>query len=50
MCWDKVLLHPRLEELFSMFKILEVYESGAYDTIIVDRESACSYYTGENRD
>lgn len=33
---EELLVFPGLEELFSMFKILEVYESGAYDTIIVD--------------
>ena len=33
---DELLVFPGLEELFSMFKILEVYESGNYDTIIVD--------------
>ncbi len=33
---EELLVFPGLEELFSMFKILEVYESGSYDTIIVD--------------
>ncbi len=33
---EELLVFPGLEELFSMFKILEVYESGEYDTIIVD--------------
>lgn len=33
---EELLVFPGLEELFSMFKILEVYESGAYDTLIVD--------------
>ncbi len=33
---EELLIFPGLEELFSMFKILEVYESGVYDTIIVD--------------
>lgn len=33
---EELLVFPGLEELFSMFKILEVYESGRYDTIIVD--------------
>lgn len=33
---EELLVFPGLEELFSMFKILEVYESGNYDTIIVD--------------
>ena len=33
---EELLVFPGLEELFSMFKILEVYESGVYDTIIVD--------------
>lgn len=33
---EELLIFPGLEELFSMFKILEVYESGEYDTIIVD--------------
>ncbi len=33
---EELLVFPGLEELFSMFKILEVYESRKYDTIIVD--------------
>ena len=33
---EELLVFPGLEELFSMFKILELSESGAYDTIIVD--------------
>lgn len=33
---EELLVFPGLEELFSMFKILDVYESGNYDTIIVD--------------
>ena len=33
---EELLVFPGLEELFSMFKILDVYESGAYDTLIVD--------------
>lgn len=33
---EELLVFPGLEELFSMFKILEVYESGAYDALIVD--------------
>lgn len=33
---EELLVFPGLEELFSMFKILEVYESRAYDTLIVD--------------
>ena len=33
---EELLVFPGLEELFSMFKILDVYESGKYDTIIVD--------------
>ncbi len=33
---EELLVFPGLEELFSMFKILELYESGQYDTIIVD--------------
>lgn len=33
---EELLIFPGLEELLSMFKILEVYESGKYDTIIVD--------------
>ena len=33
---EELLVFPGLEELFSMFKILDEYESGKYDTIIVD--------------
>lgn len=33
---EELLVFPGLEELFSMFKILDVYESGRYDTVIVD--------------
>ena len=33
---EELLVFPGLEELFSMFKILEVAESGEYDTVIVD--------------
>ncbi|MCR4739295.1 MAG: ArsA family ATPase [Lachnospiraceae bacterium] len=33
---EELLVFPGLEELFSMFKILELCESGKYDTIIVD--------------
>lgn len=33
---EELLVFPGLEELFSMFKILDMYESGIYDTIIVD--------------
>ena len=33
---EELLVFPGLEELFSLFKLLEVYESGAYDTVIVD--------------
>ncbi|MCR5501402.1 MAG: ArsA family ATPase [Lachnospiraceae bacterium] len=33
---EELLVFPGLEELFSMFKILELCESGAYDTVIVD--------------
>ena len=33
---EELLVFPGLEELFSMFKILELYESGEYDTLIVD--------------
>lgn len=33
---DEVLLFPGLDELFSLLKILDAYESGAYDVIIVD--------------
>lgn len=33
---EELLVFPGLEELFSMFRILDVYESGKYDTILVD--------------
>lgn len=33
---EELLVFPGLEELFSMFRILDVYESGVYDTLIVD--------------
>lgn len=33
---EELLVFPGLEELFSMFRILDIYESGDYDTIIVD--------------
>ena len=33
---EELLVFPGLEELFSMFKILELYESGQFDTIVVD--------------
>ena len=33
---EELLVFPGLEELFSMFKILEVVESGEFDTVIVD--------------
>ncbi len=33
---DEVLFFPGLEELFSLLKILDVCESGFYDTIVVD--------------
>lgn len=33
---EELLVFPGLEELFSMFKILEIYEEGEYDTLIVD--------------
>ena len=33
---EELLVFPGLEELFSMFKILDMYESGRYDVIIVD--------------
>ena len=33
---EELLVFPGLEELFSMFRILEVYKKGEYDTIIVD--------------
>ncbi len=33
---EELLVFPGLEELFSMFKILDYYEEGNYDVIIVD--------------
>lgn len=33
---EELLVFPGLEELFSMFKILEIYENDQYDTLIVD--------------
>lgn len=33
---EELLVFPGLEELFSMFKILDIYDSGVYDTAIVD--------------
>ncbi|MBR5897817.1 MAG: ArsA family ATPase, partial [Lachnospiraceae bacterium] len=33
---EELLIFPGLEELFSMFKILDMSESGEYDVIIVD--------------
>ncbi len=33
---EELLVFPGLEELFSMFRILDVYESRKYDTILVD--------------
>ena len=33
---EELLVFPGLEELFSLLKILDVYESGVYDTLIVD--------------
>lgn len=33
---EELLVFPGLEELFSLFKILDVYQSGMYDVIIVD--------------
>lgn len=33
---EEMLVFPGLEELFSMFKILDVYENGMFDTLIVD--------------
>ena len=33
---EELLVFPGLEELFSLFKILEIYEEGYYDTLIVD--------------
>lgn len=33
---EELLVFPGLEELFSMFKILDIYEQGEYDVLIVD--------------
>ena len=33
---EELLVFPGLEELFSLFKILEIYEEGYYDTLLVD--------------
>ena len=33
---EELLVFPGLEELFSMFKILEIYEKNEFDTLIVD--------------
>lgn len=33
---EELLVFPGLEELFAMFQILEIYEQGAYDVLIVD--------------
>ncbi|SFR59381.1 ArsA family ATPase [Anaeromicropila populeti] len=33
---EELLVFPGMEELFSMFKILEIYEKGEYDILIVD--------------
>ncbi len=33
---EELLVFPGMEELFAMFKILEVYEKGDYDVLIVD--------------
>ena len=33
---EELLIFPGLEELFALCRILDLYESGAYDTIIVD--------------
>jgi arsenite-transporting ATPase len=33
---EELLVFPGLEELFSMFKILDIYEKGKYDVLIVD--------------
>lgn len=33
---EELLVFPGLEELFSMFKILDIYEGGEFDTVIVD--------------
>jgi arsenite-transporting ATPase len=33
---EELLVFPGLEELFSLFKILDIYEENAYDVLIVD--------------
>lgn len=33
---EELLVFPGLEELFSLFKLLEIYEEGFYDVVIVD--------------
>jgi arsenite/tail-anchored protein-transporting ATPase len=33
---EELLVFPGLEELFALFKILDIYESNAYDVLIVD--------------
>lgn len=33
---EELLVFPGMEELFSMFKILDVYEKGTYDVLLVD--------------
>lgn len=33
---EELLVFPGLEELFSMFKILELHEKGEYDVLLVD--------------
>jgi len=33
---EELLVFPGLEELFSLFKILDVYEKGGYDVVVVD--------------
>lgn len=33
---EELLVFPGLEELFSLFKILDIYEAGCYDALIVD--------------
>jgi len=33
---EELLVFPGLEELFSLFKILDIYEKGDYDVLIVD--------------
>lgn len=33
---EELLVFPGFEELFSMFRILDIYESGDYDTVVVD--------------